>query len=327
MQLTSLACSLLLTPSHRLVRPTSRCPAPMAHQYSADWMNTLGTATNSKKKWALPHPDNTISPGSVVLAEPGSFDHYFLESLVLIIDHGPTGTRGVLLNHETPWKVEEMSPGAILPFAANTIFLGGDAGRDTLTMIHGEAALPGAKELGRGVYSGGTASAVAAVSEGALPSDRFKFFYKTVEWLPNALELAITKGEFRLIELSPAWLFGQQGQRQQMWQEVRDELRKEEQAAQLARDSLLAASGSEGGGGDGGDGGGGESDGAGGLAAAASKGAAKLRGEVAAVQSAQEALKAMEKELKADAAEAHDAKVKAYVDQLQRDKASGRSHE
>ena len=63
--ITSLACSLLLTPSHRLVRPTSRCPAPMAHQYSADWMNTLSTATDSKKKWPLPHPDNTISHPSL----------------------------------------------------------------------------------------------------------------------------------------------------------------------------------------------------------------------------------------------------------------------
>jgi len=67
----------------------------------------------------------------VLLAAPGSFDHYFLESLVLIIEHdASTGTRGVLLNHETPWEVEEMAPGAFDDtFAANPVFLGGDAER------------------------------------------------------------------------------------------------------------------------------------------------------------------------------------------------------
>ena len=191
-------------------------------------MNRLGTATASKKKWALPQPGNTLGAGSVVFANAGSFDHYFLESLVLIIEHNEAGTRGVLLNHETPWKVEEMSPGAIMPFQANTVFLGGDAGRDTMLMIHGESELPGAKEIGRGVYQGGVGSAVRAVEEGALPASRFKFFYKSVEWLPGALQNLIDTDIMRLVELSPAWLFGQSGQRSSMWQDVSDQLATED---------------------------------------------------------------------------------------------------
>ena len=75
--------------------------------------------------------------------------------------------------------------------------------------------------LGHGVYKGGLASAIRAVEEVALPPDRFKFFYKSVEFLPNALEQQIDAGLFKVVELSPAWLFGQSGQRS-MWQEVRE---------------------------------------------------------------------------------------------------------
>ena len=203
-------------------RADARVPAIRAAGfYSEDWMMRLGTMTNSKKKWVEPMPADSLGAGLVLLSDQGSFDHYFLESLVLIIEHGDTGTRGLLLNHETPWQVDEMTEGAIPPFAANPIFLGGDAGRDTIVMIHGELELPGAKEVGYGVYQGGVSSAVRAVEEGALPPDRFKFFYKTVEWLPGQLESQVDAGQFSLVQLSPAWLFGQYGHRS-MWKEVRE---------------------------------------------------------------------------------------------------------
>ena len=168
-------------------------------------MNQLGRQTASKAKWALPMDPQSLGPGSVVMAQPGNFDHYFLDSLVLIIEHDASGTKGVLLNHETPWFVSDLSPGeALEPFVASRVFLGGDAGRDTMVMVHGEDMLPGAEEVGQGVYKGGVAAAAKAVAAGALPVDRFKFFYKSVEWLPEALAAQIQSGIFRVVALSPA---------------------------------------------------------------------------------------------------------------------------
>ena len=79
--------------------------APTARLFSEEWMGRLGTATASKAKRAERLPASALAPGCVLVAEPGSFDHYFLESLVLLLEHGPAGSRGVLLNHETPWQV------------------------------------------------------------------------------------------------------------------------------------------------------------------------------------------------------------------------------
>ena len=101
------------------------------------------------------------------------------------------------LASDRPWTVEDLSPGALEPFAASKVFLGGDAGRDTMVMVHGEDMLPGAEEIGNGAYKGGVNSAVQAVAAGALPADRFKFFYKSVEFLPDALALQINSGVFR----------------------------------------------------------------------------------------------------------------------------------
>mmetsp|Transcript_74595 Transcript_74595/g.180316 ORF Transcript_74595/g.180316 Transcript_74595/m.180316 type:complete len:421 (+) Transcript_74595:81-1343(+) len=237
---------LLLTPSIRpprsAVLPRSAA-APSMNQFADPWMNQLGRNTNSKEKWALPMAPESLGPGSIIMAEPGNFDHYFLESLVLIVQHDDKGTKGVLLNHGTPWTVEDLSPGALEPFAASKVFLGGDAGRDTMVMVHGEDMLPGAEEIGNGAYKGGVGSAVKAVAAGALPAERFKFFYKSVEFLPNALALQIDSGVFRVIDLSPAWLFGPSGQRS-MWQDVLTKIEKAE-AKELKAKGITAAPPSE----------------------------------------------------------------------------------
>lgn len=205
--------------------------------HAQPWMDELGRNTNSKKKWAVPMDPKTLGPGSIVMAEPGNFDHYFLESLVLILEHNDKGTKGVLLNHGTPWMVEDLAPSAGLgPFAGSNVFLGGDAGRDTLVMVHGEDKLPGAIEVGKGVYKGGVDAAKAAVEAGALPTDRFKFFYKSVEWLPDALSFEISRDTFRVVSLSPAWLLGQNGDRS-MWQAVRKSIEDAEKPAGEVEDS------------------------------------------------------------------------------------------
>ena len=82
-------------------------------------------------------------------------------------------------------------------------------------------------------------SAVKAVAAGALPAERFKFFYKTVEFLPNALAAQVASGVYRVIELSPAWLFGQFGQRS-MWQDVRKKLERAEAREIRAKGGTVA---------------------------------------------------------------------------------------
>merc|ERR1719329_872748 len=268
----------------------------------------------------------TLGPGSIVMAEPGNFDHYFLESLVLIVQHDDKGTKGVLLNHGTPWTVEDLAPGQLEQFAASKVFLGGDAGRDTMMMVHGEEMLPGAEEIGNGAYKGGVSSAVKAVAVGALPAERFKFFYKTVEFLPNALAAQIASGVYRVIELSPAWLFGQFGQRS-MWQDVRKKLERAEAREIRAKGGTVAppsedelVSGAVRG----------APTGlpyeAAGLAEEASRAAARMR--QAKEKRRKDAMDPpTEAELEEDrlrskaATIAHDAKVRAYVEQIKRENA------
>ena len=102
-----------------------------------------------KESWARRLPAGMpIAPGSVLCAAEGSFDHYFMDSLVLVIEHSSDGgTKGVLLNHETPFTVADMTDGLGEIIGQNTLFLGGDAGPDTMLMLHGMPLLEGSRRL------------------------------------------------------------------------------------------------------------------------------------------------------------------------------------
>lgn len=204
-------------------------------------------ARKKNQEWARAAPaDKAIAAGSVLCASPGSFDHYFMESLVLLVEHDQNiGTKGVLLNHETPWSIADMvgdpdSP-VVQTFGENPMFLGGDAGRDTMLMLHDLPLLDGARPLNEEAFDpdrpkllsvGGVSAAADLVADGQLRASQFKFFYKTVEWLPGQLEQQFGEGLFEHIELAPSLLLGQSGQKM-MWAEVRQLMRDAERERQL----------------------------------------------------------------------------------------------
>jgi putative AlgH/UPF0301 family transcriptional regulator len=198
----------------------------------------------TKKEWARWLPaDTPLGPGSVVSAAPGSFDHYFQDSLVLLIEHTEAkGTVGVLLNHQTPWTVAEMTPALADNFGNNPVFLGGDAGSDTMLMLHGLPLLEGARPLRAGdstaLCLGGVGAASELVASGQLLAAKFKFFYKTVEWLPGQLREQCNDGLFDQAELSQSLLLGQSGQKT-MWAEVRELANRAEKEAAQESDTAI----------------------------------------------------------------------------------------
>jgi putative AlgH/UPF0301 family transcriptional regulator len=216
-----LALVLRLPPPHA---PHRRAGAPRCS--GVEW----DSPEQRPQEWAEPH-DGPPQPGTVLVANPGSFDHYFMDSLVLILDHDEEkGTSGVLLNHETPWQVEDMTT-ALQSFVANTVFLGGERGKDTMIMLHNQPQLAGARQVCDGLWIGGVQAANEAVSCGDNSASQFKFFYKTSEWLPRILSQEIAAGQWRVATISPKLLFSQRGHKT-LWNKVRDLLPNAEEAQQ-----------------------------------------------------------------------------------------------
>ena len=100
-------------------------------------------------------------------------------------------------------------------------------------MVHGLHLLEGARPIGDAdgpLWLGGVRAAASMVDKGELRRSKFKFFYKSCEWLPGQLEQQRRDGMWEHVELSEGLLLGQEGHRS-MWSDVRVLLRRSEREA------------------------------------------------------------------------------------------------
>lgn len=103
------------------------------------------------------HPQPALQPGVVLLAEPFLKESYFFKSAVLLIEHDPFGSMGLVLNKRTSLTLNQLYPAiekTDLP--PIPIFCGGPVDHRRLFFLHkfGEQ-IPFSKYIGFGIYIGG----------------------------------------------------------------------------------------------------------------------------------------------------------------------------
>ena len=126
---------------------------------------------------------------------------------------------GVLLNHETPWWIEDLNAD-LKAFRSNTVFLGGERGNDAMTMLHAHPTLDGARQITDGLCTGGLAAATKAVEAGTLPAADFKFFFKGSEWLPGQLAKEVEGSLWDILNYDGSLALRQTGHRS-LWRVAR----------------------------------------------------------------------------------------------------------
>lgn len=162
--------------------------------------------------------------GHILIAQPGEFDHFLHRAVILIYNHSPEhGSVGVILDRASPFTVEGAIPG-YPEFRANRLFLGGNDGSDTATIIH-KYKLDMSKYLGYGLYLGGLKQASELVGTGQLPASDFKFLFNNVEWGKDVLEKEIAERRWDVCQLPVDWIISQSTEGK-LWERCREELRK-----------------------------------------------------------------------------------------------------
>lgn len=161
-------------------------------------------------------------------------------------------TRGVIIDHPTAFTMGEMGGGSITGVLAhNTLFRGGDAGRDTAMLLHScggddggggggsnedgtddGIVIPGGKQIGTsGVYEGGVRAAVDAADGGLVDPGRFKFFFNYVEFSDGELESMLNavddEGDaWAAVEVPPELVLDSNFDRGDAWARIRNGIRE-----------------------------------------------------------------------------------------------------
>ncbi|MEL6593806.1 MAG: YqgE/AlgH family protein, partial [Bacteroidota bacterium] len=95
------------------------------------------------------------APGRFLISEPFMYDQNFQRSVVLLVEHGDTGSLGFVMNRAVELSMEDIVDG--FPVIDAPVFMGGPVEQSTLHYVHrlGDL-LPNSHEVVEGLYWGGS---------------------------------------------------------------------------------------------------------------------------------------------------------------------------
>lgn len=129
----------------------------------------------------VPNPDP--DPGMMLLSAPMMTDSFFSRTAVLLLPGDDKGKMGLILNHELPLSLNEIT-GNVFPDVDVPIFNGGPVELERMFFLHTVGAdLRGSIEVIPGLYVGGeTMQVVDFLNSGEPTEGRIRFFLGYSGW-------------------------------------------------------------------------------------------------------------------------------------------------
>src|SRR6185436_19726891 len=95
--------------------------------------------------------------GTFLVASPRLLDPHFMHAVVLLIDHGPQGSYGLIVNRRGELSISDLgSESELLEGRKDPVWFGGPVGVEQLQVLHGLGeTVPGAMPVLPGVQLGG----------------------------------------------------------------------------------------------------------------------------------------------------------------------------
>lgn len=144
---------------------------------------------------------SSVGKGVLLVASPSLNDPNFRETVVLIVEHNPEGTLGLVLNRSTDVLLSEALPGlAALKGTQHRLFAGGPV-QPTLVLLLSKVKepQPDMRSVFDGVYIGGDPKVLERIITQAKPTDRFRAFAGYAGWAPGQLGVEMLQGSWAVL--------------------------------------------------------------------------------------------------------------------------------
>ncbi|MBO9639939.1 MAG: YqgE/AlgH family protein [Siphonobacter aquaeclarae] len=147
-----------------------------------------------------------VTKGSVLLAEPFLGDENFERSVVLMCEHNPQGSFGLVLTQTTELLLDDVIDDDIYPDVP--LFVGGPVEKNTLHFIHRRPdIIEGSVELGERLFwSGNFQQIKQLLNLGTLPVADIRFFIGYSGWSAGQLDGEIARDSW-IVSQSESDLF------------------------------------------------------------------------------------------------------------------------
>ncbi|HMF85073.1 MAG TPA: YqgE/AlgH family protein [Nitrospiraceae bacterium] len=139
---------------------------------------------------------SSVGKGVLLVASPSLDDPNFRQAVVLVVEHGPGGTVGLILNRSTKVLLSEVLPDlTVLKGTSYRLFAGGPVEPTGLLLLFRLKEPPAdARSVFDGVYVGGTQKVLERIITQAKPTETFRAFAGFAGWAPGQLKYEMLQG-------------------------------------------------------------------------------------------------------------------------------------
>src|SRR6266850_3263407 len=154
---------------------------------------------------------SSVDRGVLLVASPSLEDPNFRESVVLIVEHGPEGTVGLILNRSTNVLLSHALPDlTVLKGTSYRLFAGGPVEPSRLLLLFRLKEPPAdARSVYDGVYVGGTPKVLERIITQAKPTETFRAFAGFAGWAPGQLKYEMLQGGWATLPPDSIGIFDQ----------------------------------------------------------------------------------------------------------------------
>ena len=143
----------------------------------------------------------SVKRGVLLVASPSLEDPNFRQAVVLVVEHGPGGTVGLILNRSTDVLLSKALPDiTVLKGTSHRLFAGGPVEPTRFLLLFRLKEPPAdARSVFDGVYLGRTPSVLERIITQAKPTETFRAFAGFAAWAPRQLEAEMLLGAWGIL--------------------------------------------------------------------------------------------------------------------------------
>ena len=152
-----------------------------------------------------------VAKGVLLVASPSLEDPNFRQAVVLVVEHGPGGTVGLILNRSTNVLLSKALPDiAALKGTSYRLFAGGPVEPTRFLLLFRLKEAPAdARSVFDGVYLGRTPGVLERIITQAKPAETFRAFAGFAAWAPRQLEAEMLLGAWGILPPDSVGMFDQ----------------------------------------------------------------------------------------------------------------------
>ncbi|MCP9455192.1 MAG: YqgE/AlgH family protein [Nitrospira sp.] len=147
--------------------------------------------------------------GVLLVAHPSMDDPNFRHTVVLLVEHGPRGTAGLVLNRPTNMLLSQALPDRpALRGSTNHLFIGGPVFANHLTiLVKTQDTEPGLRQVANGLYVSGSLEILDRLVTQPKSLEAFRVFVGMAGWAPGQLATEIREGAWGTLSADVTAIF------------------------------------------------------------------------------------------------------------------------